>query len=148
MTHPHTQNAPIRELGFTLLELIISVAIVAILAAVAVPSYSQYVTQSRRADGVAELTRVMQRQEKYFINSLKYTINLEDLGLAATRGVFESEGGYYQIIARACSGSTIARCVILTAFPQGPQEEDGWLSLTSRGQRDWELNAAGETGWP
>ena len=137
-----------RHRGFTLLEIMITVVIVAILASIAVPSYSKYVKQSRRSDGMAELTRVMQRQEKFFVNDMTYTTNLSNLGLATSDGKVVSEGGYYLVSVAACTSSTIARCVVATARPQDAQASDGWLSLDSRGQRLWEKNASGETGWP
>jgi type IV pilus assembly protein PilE len=148
MTHHQARTAPRKQIGFTLIELLIAAAIIAIVAAVAIPSYAKHVSKSRRADGMAELTRVMQRQEKYFINTLSYSADLGDLGLIDSAGKVESEGGHYLIEAKVCDGSTIARCVALIAQPVGPQADDGWLSLTSRGERDWEGNTGGKTGWP
>ncbi len=137
-----------KKAGFTLLEIMIAVVIIMILAAVALPSYGEYVKKSRRADGMAELSRVMQRQEKFFINQLTYTTNLGDIGLVTTDGKVDSEGGYYKVEVSACPSTTIARCVLARAQPQGGQSSDGWLSLDSKGQRNWENNPAGKTGWP
>ena len=52
-----------RESGFTLIELMIVVVIVAILAAVAYPSYQNSVQKGRRSDGMAKINEVMQAQE-------------------------------------------------------------------------------------
>lgn len=134
--------------GFSLIEVMITVAIVAIVAAIALPSYGQYVTKSRRADGIAELSRIMQQQEKYFLNELSYVTDLSTLGFSVKNNAVASEGGYYTVKASACQGSTISRCVRLIASPQGSQSDDGWLSLDSKGTRQWQKNKSGETGWP
>lgn len=136
------------QYGFSLIEVLIALAIVAIVAAIALPSYGQYVTKSRRADGIAELSRVMQQQEKYFLNELTYVTDLSTLGFPVENNAVTSQGEYYTIKASACQGSTISRCVRLTASPQGPQAKDGWLSLDSKGTRQWQKNKSGETGWP
>jgi type IV pilus assembly protein PilE len=51
--------------GFTLIELMIVVAVVSVLALIAVPSYQDTVRKSRRADAIAGLTRLQQEQERY-----------------------------------------------------------------------------------
>jgi type IV pilus assembly protein PilE len=58
--------------GFTLIELMIGVAIVAILAAVALPSYQSYVLKSRRADALALLQSVQLAQEKHRLSNWQY----------------------------------------------------------------------------
>lgn len=122
------------QTGFSLIELMIVVAIVGILAAVALPQYNQQVIRGKRSDGIQMLSRVMSAQERYFSNEVSYTTDLSDLGYSASSGV-ESSEGHYKISASACSGSTIAQCVLLTAVPQGPQEVDGKLTLNSRGTK-------------
>lgn len=58
--------------GFTLIELMITVAIIGILAAIAYPSYRQYVLQSRRADAIAGLLDLQQRVEKWRVSNISY----------------------------------------------------------------------------
>lgn len=138
----------VRQKGFTLLEIMITLVVIMILASIAVPGYGEYVKKSRRVDGMAELSRVMQRQEKFFINELTYTSDLSQIGLVTTGNKVDSEEGHYKVEVSTCPSSTIARCVLATARPQGTHASDGWLSLDSKGQRMWEKNASGETGWP
>lgn len=66
--------------GFTLIELMITVAIVAILAAVALPSYQSYVMRSKRADAKNALLDLASREERYFSINNAYTTDPVALG--------------------------------------------------------------------
>ncbi|MGQ7815624.1 type IV pilin protein [Metapseudomonas furukawaii] len=127
--------------GFTLIELMIAVAIVGILAAIAYPSYQSYVIRSGRTDGQAALMEIMQAQERHYSQNQTYTTNLGaganglNLGVAQDAAVSTPEQRY-TITAAACAGTTIANCVNLTAARTEAQSADtecGNLSLNSRG---------------
>lgn len=62
-----------RRSGFTLIELMITVAIIGILAAIAYPSYQSYVLQSRRAEAIAGLLDLQQDIEKWRVNNASYS---------------------------------------------------------------------------
>jgi len=126
-------TAKYRVQGFTLMELMIVVAIIGIMAAIGLPQYNQQVVSAKRADGVQMLTRVMASQERYFANEITYTTDLTDIGLASAAAVSSSES-HYKITATACGGG-IGQCVLLTAVAQGPQSADGDLTLNSRGAK-------------
>lgn len=66
--------------GFTLIELMIAVVIVAILAAIALPSYQQHVQKSRRVDAKEALMRMATLQERFFFQNSAYTRDIDDLG--------------------------------------------------------------------
>lgn len=56
----------LRSRGFTLIEIMITVAIVAILAAIAIPSYNEYVQRARITDAVSTLSDMRNKMEQYF----------------------------------------------------------------------------------
>ena len=116
--------------GFTLIELVMTVAIVGILMAIAIPSYNNSTMKARRSDGQTALMDTMVRQERFYTENNTYTTTLANLP-----ALTHSPEGYYTITAAACAGSTIDSCVILTATPGSVQADDGALTLNSRGQK-------------
>ena len=101
--------------GFTLVELMITVVIVAILAAVAYPSYTNYVVRSNRAEAPRELVRLANLQEQLFVDSRVYTENISDLGVGTT-AIYTTPSQHYKISSKVV-GSTFT----LTAQAQGAQ---------------------------
>ena len=87
--------------GFTAIELLITVAVVVILASVAIPSYQKQIQKSRRADAMQALNSVQLAEEKYRASNTAYTSNLTTLGFASSP--FTSGDGYYSI---ALSGTS------------------------------------------
>jgi len=71
---------PRTSYGFTLVELVIVMAIVAILAAIAVPSYREYVLRTNRALAKNALSDLAQRQENYYVDHKGYAIDIGRLG--------------------------------------------------------------------
>jgi type IV pilus assembly protein PilE len=78
--------------GFTLLELMIVVAIVAIISAFAFPSYMEYVVNTKRTAATSALLQIADRQQQFFMDNKTYTADLTDLGLAANP-LFLSDDG-------------------------------------------------------
>lgn len=114
--------------GFTLIEVMVVVVIVGILASIAYPSYQDIVRQTRRSDALSALMDMMAKQERYFTDFNTYTTALKDkLGFTNVdaAGKYKTTGDYYLISAAACTDSTIASCVKLTAVGQNGQEKDG-----------------------
>lgn len=121
--------------GFTLVELMIVVAIIGILSAIAYPSYQEYVLKTGRADGKAKLAEVMSAQERFYSQNQRYTTDL-NTGLNYGADPVPSSERRYNITAAACAGAVIGNCVQLTATPAGAQLSDatcGNLTLNSRG---------------
>jgi type IV pilus assembly protein PilE len=80
------------QLGFSLLELMIVVAIVAIVSALAFPSYMQYVVNTKRTVATSTLLQVADRQQQFFMDNKQYTNDLTDLGFAANPLVLADDG--------------------------------------------------------
>ncbi|MDY6829387.1 MAG: type IV pilin protein [Pseudomonadota bacterium] len=70
--------------GFSLMELLIAVAIVGILATIAYPAYQDSVMRSRRADAKIALTQAAAQQEKRFTETSSYTSNMAEIGGATS----------------------------------------------------------------
>ena len=123
------QRQRARTRGVTLIELIIAVAVVAILAAIAFPSYQEQMRKTRRADGKAELMETAQQLERCYTRFSRY--NDGNCGVALPSN---SSEGYYVVSAAAITASAFT----LDATPQGAQANDtrcGVLRLTSTGQQ-------------
>ena len=116
--------------GFTLVELLITVVIFAVVTAIAVPVYQDKVRESRRADARALLLDAANREHRFFADNTAFTATVTDLGYPDPA---MSQQGFYQLGAVvAANGFT------LTATPQGPQVADAacaTLSLASNGTK-------------
>jgi len=88
-------SAPRRRKGFTLIELVITMVVAAMLAAIAIPAYSSYVRKSRRTDAKTALLDLASLEERYFSTQNAYSANASDLGYSAWPATVGS--GYYQI---------------------------------------------------
>lgn len=83
MEHDKSAGWKCNANGFSLIELMIVIVIVSILAAVAYPSYTDYVTKSRRQAGKNMIYQIADRQEQFFLDNKSYAANLTTLGYAA-----------------------------------------------------------------
>ena len=78
--------------GMTLIELMVVVAIVAIVFALAFPSYERYVVRTKRAVAQNALLQVADRQQQFFMDNKQFAANLTNLGFNANPFVVDDEG--------------------------------------------------------
>ena len=117
------------QAGITMLELLVVMAVVAILAAIAYPSYVNQIQQTRRAEAVAGLTELANRQQRF------YTLNFRYAGTVATLSYpVTTEDGYYTLSIPVVTSTGY----IVRASAQGSQANDTEctpMDLTSEGAR-------------
>jgi type IV pilus assembly protein PilE len=127
--------------GFTLVELLITVGILAILMAIAIPSYERYVVDSNRTEGTIALSAAAQALDRCYSRFSSY-----DDGACPVTFPIASENGVYSVTAVLA-----ATTYTLTAAPQGNQAtrdaECGSLTLTHTGIRGITGTGTAEDCW-
>jgi len=113
--------------GFSLLELLITLSIVAILASITVPSYSGYVARARRTDAMSALLQIQLAQVRWRATHRDYVDNLTALGWSDA----QSPDGHYGVrILRSNAADFLA-----LASPRGAQQTDacGVFAISAQG---------------
>jgi len=133
--------------GFTLLELMIVVMVVAILATVAFPSYTRALKKSHRGDATTTLLQIAQKQEAYYARNAIYANNFSDLGfdssvLVASKVV--SQEGYYQVSNAAPSVNSYVLVANVTDLDGQDSDEIKRFRLLSTGLREHSLVTSGD----
>jgi len=122
--------------GFTLIELMIVVAVIGILAAVAYPAYQDYVIRSKRGDAMNALAAVRIAQEKYRANNTSFADSTGTLGVSAVSG-----DGYWDINVASYSSSSF----IITAIPNGHTDDSCEYFAVDRNGPNYSWPIAGKT---
>jgi len=132
-------------LGFTLIEMVIVMVMIAIIAAIVYPSYQYAIRKTKRAEGRAALMQLMQQQERYYSQHttyLEFSSNTSggDAKFFKWYSADTPKGSAYDISGSACPGQKIQVCIKLAAKPGTEQvnsaysdPECGILTFTSAG---------------
>ncbi len=118
-----------RQRGVTLAEMMTVVILVAILTAIAVPNYNEFVQRSRRSEAREALTNYAARQEEYFLDNKTYTTSVSDLARDGT-----TANGHFTITIPTASTTAYT----LRATASGTQANDvtcKTMNLLSSGQK-------------
>ena len=118
--------------GFTLIEVMIVVAIIKILTAIAYPSYDEYVKRGNRTEGQAFLSDVAARQERYFSQNNKYITAVGDI---AKLGLSNANSPTSKYTITLASGGTDDGGYLLTATQQFGDTKCGNLTLNALGEK-------------
>jgi type IV pilus assembly protein PilE len=118
-----TQAPSSRHRGFTLIELMIAVVVVALLAAVALPSFLDQIRKSRRSEAFTAISAVQQAQERWRGNNPTFNDDLSEIGItSATTG----PGGYYTLAITTPTGSERTEYIVTAVAVSGTsQVKDG-----------------------
>jgi type IV pilus assembly protein PilE len=116
--------------GFTLIELMIVVAVLSIIVAVGYPSYMEHVKKSRRAEGMGQLLELADRMERAYSDRGTYPTNISEVYVATT-----TDGGFYTLT--VVSANNVSFTVSAAPTSLGGQNDDKCetFTLTSLGQK-------------
>lgn len=132
-----------KQSGFTLIELMITVAVIGILAAIAYPSYQDYVKRGRRADAMGELQQAATAMERYFTVNGSYT--------GATAGgtipdrLPRTGTKHYDVSLTLTPANDPRTGFIVRATPASgsSQTSDGMIDIDHTGRKRWDENHNG-----
>ena len=117
--------------GFTLIELMITVATIGVLIAIAYPSYQSYIVKGNRAAAQAFMADVANRQKQYLLDARSYALDLATLGMTVPAEVSKHYSACCGIVVVASPPS-----FTITAIPTSSQQSgDGTLTLDSSGNK-------------
>jgi type IV pilus assembly protein PilE len=150
----HTRTLP--AVGFTLIELMIVVVVIGILAAVAYPSYQDYVKRGKRSDAQQFMSEIALRQGQYILDARAFTAKMGSGGLNMSRSGWTCDdtttppkctSPLYTVTITVDNTATPPSYDIQAAPTSGtPQASDGTLHLTSVGTKT-RLVSSVDKGW-
>lgn len=144
--------------GFTLAELLVVLAIIAILTAIAYPSLTAHLIRARRTEAQVALLEAMQKQERYFSTHNTYlAFSSDNAEPEAQRFKWysgaDAASSAYELAGNACPGQVLSSCIMLTAIPGSARVNTAFkdadcqtLTLDSEGTQT--ASGSGKGCWP
>jgi type IV pilus assembly protein PilE len=144
----HSSKEQFRQYGFSLIELMITLLVFAIIVAFAYPNYQNYVRKAHRTAAKTALLEAASREERYFSTNNVYSNSLTQLGYPATLDVPTGGSPYY----RVTLGLNAASGYVVTATPlagsgQTNDTECGNFTLNGLGQKGISGTGSAATCW-
>lgn len=132
-----------KEAGFTLIELMIAVAVVAILAAVALPAYNSYVTRGKIPDATSALAAKRVKMEQYFQDNRTY---LPPAGQTNAGDLDQGSSKYFDFSAKDDSGNETRTTTGYTLYARGKNSMTGFeFSVDQSNSKS--STVTGVSGW-
>ena len=121
-----------RQRGFTLIELMTVVIIVAVLLAIALPAYQNQVTRTYRASAISEMLEIANRQEQFLLSNRSYTNDANDISYDLPSDLTD----FYTFTISTVSASAAPEFTIRFSPISGSRQDgDGWLQLDEQGSK-------------
>jgi type IV pilus assembly protein PilE len=125
------ENLQVKQVGFSLVELMVAVAVIGILASIAFPNYMEYVKKGRRSAAQSHLMDVAQRQQQYLLDTRSYAQSLTALDVTTPSDV----SSYYTITIAVGDGSPPSFTATATPVSGSAQASDPTLTLSNTGAK-------------
>ena len=127
--------------GFTLVELVVVIAIIGILTAIAVPSYQSHLKKGRRADAQAFMMDLANRQQQYLLDARTYATSVAQLNTSPPSSVSN-----FYTFAMTTTATPPGFAIVGTPIAGTAQASDGTLNLDSTGLKT-RTDANGTKPW-
>ncbi len=129
-----------RSRGFTLIELMIVIVIIGVLAAIAYPSYNNYLIKARRADAQSLMTEIASKEAQYIFDARAYTTTIGTGGLGIARNKWTCAAtctSPYYTVSIAADNTATPPTFLITAAPVAgsTQAGDGNQTLSNTGAK-------------
>jgi type IV pilus assembly protein PilE len=131
--------------GFNLIELMITVVVIAVIASIAYPSYQEQIRKTRRADAKAALMDAAAKMERNYTQFGRYSATIANVGIAAT-----SPGNFYRISVANPNSQTFTLTATRDATTDQATDRCGDFAIDQAQRKSVANNAltSAQCGWP